>query len=281
MTSSPMYFPATFDLKEAIFLNQLVVTAYDMYSQWERQGQPEKEKFNWIPNGPKLQYSEPIWGEDRILRIFKKAEPFAFIASSEDKKTYLVFRGTESPADWSENTKLEQTSYSLAPGYGKVHHGFFSIYETMSSTIRALLGAIPDIERLYITGHSLGSSLSTLSVPDIITNTKYSANLPVTHYNLASPRTGDPDFADAYNANGVVTYRVVNTCDLVPTVPLSVTSISVTSSILPLSLPIYKHVGVPVDFTAQYNSIVSNHGCSDSYLYALEHPEQPEKPNQG
>ena len=266
-----MYFPTTFDLKEAIFLNQLVITAYDMYSQWDQQGKPEKDKFNWIPNGSKLQYSEPIWGEDRILRFFEKAEPFGFIASSENKKTYLVFRGTESLADWSENERLAQTSYTLAPGYGKVHWGFFSIYETMSSRIRDLLGAIADIERLYITGHSLGSSLSTLSVPDIITNTQYNATLPVIHYNLASPRTGYPDFADAYNSNGVVTYRVVNTCDIVPTVPLSVTSSSFLT---------YKHVGVPVNFTAQYNSIVSNHSCSDSYLYALEHPEQPEKPNQ-
>ncbi|MEO0869482.1 MAG: hypothetical protein AAFY17_13780 [Cyanobacteria bacterium J06642_11] len=31
-----------------------------------------------------------------------------------------------------------------------------------------------------------------------------------------------------------------------------------------------------MSFTAQYQSIVGNHSVSDAYLYALEHPEQPE-----
>ena len=143
----------------------------------------------------------------------------------------------------------------------------------MRNKIHNCLNEITNPKKLYITGHSLGSSLSTLSVPDIITNTKYKASLPVVHYNLASPRTGDPKFAAAYNANKVETYRVVNTCDIVPTVPLSVTSKD-------LPLPIYQHVGVPVDFTAQYGSIVNNHSVSGSYLYALQHPEQPEAPTQ-
>ncbi|MBT9316582.1 lipase family protein [Leptothoe spongobia] len=271
MSSSPMYFPPGFDSEKAIFLNQLVITAYDMYSQWLYQGMQAKNRFGWAPKGPKLAYSEPIWGEDtRFLGIFGRAEPFAFVASTEDNDVYLIFRGTESHSDWSENIKLEQTPYSLAPGYGSVHQGFFSIYETMRDTIHKYLEEIPNPKRLYIAGHSLGSSLSTLAVPDVITNTSYKASLPVIHYNLASPRTGDPDFADAYNANEVETYRVVNTCDVVPTVPLSV-----TSSKLPL--PIYKHVGVPVDFTAQYGEIVENHSVKGAYLYALQHPKQPEE----
>ncbi len=271
MSGSPLYFPVNFELQDAIFLNRLVVTAYDMYSQWVKQGKPPEQQFTWIPHGPKLTYSKPIWGEDKkFFDIFEIAEPFAFVATAEDGTVYLVFRGTESHSDWSENLKLGQTDYSLAPGYGQVHCGFFLIYETMSQAIHQCLEKISHPKKLYVTGHSLGSSLSTLAVPDIITNTEYKASLPVIHYNLASPRTGDLEFATAYNANGVLTYRVVNTCDVVPNVPLSATSSS-------LPWPIYKHVGVPVGFTAQYSSVVDNHSVSSAYLYALEHPEQPEQ----
>ena len=274
MDSCPMYFPENFDLKEVVFLNKLVNTAYDMYSQWIAQGKPKEKKFNWLPKSPAgsphLRYSDPIWGEDKkFFGIFETAEPFAFIAYDDsDNTVYLVFRGTESASDWLENLKFEQTDYSLVSGYGKVHKGFFSIYKTMSSAIHKCLEEVSTPKKLYITGHSLGSSLSILSVPDIITNTSYKADLPVINYNLASPRTGDPIFASAYNSNGVSTYRVVNTCDIVPTVPLSVVSSELDS-------PIYKHVGIPVDFTAQYNSIEGNHSAKDSYLYALEHPQEP------
>lgn len=270
MNSCPMYFPTVFELNDAVFLNQLVVTAYDMYSQWVAQKKPKADAFNWQPKGLNLTYSQPIWGKDKgFFGIFKETEPFAFIAIREDKTIYLVFRGTESTLDWAENIKIDQVDYPLASGYGKVHQGFLNIYESMSSTIRTYLAEISEPSKLYITGHSLGSSLSTLSVPDIITNAPYPASLPVLHYNLASPRTGDPHFATAYNANGVVTYRVVNTCDIVPTVPLAA-----TMSKRPL--PLYEHVGVPVNFTAQYGSIVTNHSAAGSYLYALQHPEQPQ-----
>jgi len=266
-----MYFPESFKLEEAVFLNHLAVTAYDMYGQWKNQHKPRRGSFNWVPRGPKLNYSQPIWGDDKnFFRIFDVEEPFAFIAFDGDNTVYLVFRGTESPSDWSENLKSHHASYSLVAGYGKVHQGFFSIYETMRNQIHDCLQKISEPKRLYITGHSLGSSLSTLSVPDVITNMNYAADLPVVHYNLASPRVGDSSFAEAYNANGVLTYRVVNTCDVVPTVPLSATAGE-------LSIPLYKHVGIPVNFTAQYGSIVGNHSVSDSYLYALGHPEQPEQ----
>ena len=39
-----------------------------------------------------------------------------------------------------------------------------------------------------------------------------------------------------------------------------------------------KHVGTPVDFTAQYDSIGNNHSMVNSYLYAVSHPAQPEGP---
>lgn len=90
-------------------------------------------------------------------------------------------------------------------------------------------------------------------------------NVPVLQYNLASPRVGNPEFASAYNGNKVPTYRIVNTCDIVPQVPSSV-----------FGKLIFEHVGIPVDFTAQYGSLAGNHNSIDSYHYALTHPDQPQ-----
>ncbi len=106
-------------------------------------------------------------------------------------------------------------------------------------------------------------------MPDVLANTgiRPSSSLPVLHYNFASPRVGDPVFAGALNGGPVPTFRVVNTEDIVPDGPPSV-----------IGTLIYQHVGTPVDFTAQYGSIGDNHSLDISYIYAINHPEDPQGP---
>jgi triacylglycerol lipase len=267
MSSCPMYFPEGFDLEEAFLLSELVSTAYDMQSQWKEQGKPKPEDFQWIPKGPNLNYSKPIWGADRLLYFFLEHEPYAFVATSPDGTGYLVFRGTDSDADWVENLKFDQDEYAFAPGFGKTNQGFTGVYSSMREDILHVLSGAPSIKKLLITGHSLGSALSTLAVPDLCANLARSEDFKMIHCNFASPRTGDQAFVAAYNRCGVPTFRLVNTCDIVPTVP---------ASVLTFDLPIYSHVGTSVDFTAQYGSIPANHSVSTCYGYALEHPHQPE-----
>lgn len=263
-----MYFPEGFDCQAALLLTELVGTAYDMQSQWKQQGKPRRDAFRWSPKGPStLQYSQPLWGADRFFYFFQTDEPYAFVATGPDQVAYLVFRGTDSDADWVENLKFDQEDYSPVKGYGKTNLGFTEIYCSMRQAILDTLASIDPPQTLWITGHSLGSALSTLAVPDLCANGVRPDGFRMVHINFASPRTGDPVFANAYDACGVPTYRLVNTCDIVPTVPASV----VTSD-----LPIYKHVGVPVDFSAQYGSIPANHDVSNSYGYALAHPQEPE-----
>lgn len=262
-----MYFPEGFDPEEAFLLSELVSTAYDMQSQWKEQGKPKPEDFHWIPKGPNLNYSKPIWGADQLLCFFLEHEPYAFVATSPDGTGYLVFRGTDSDADWVENLKFDQVEYAFAPGFGKTNQGFTGVYSSMREDVLQVLSGIPPIKKLVITGHSLGSALSTLAVPDLCANLAGSDAIKMIHCNFASPRTGDQAFVAAYNRCGVPTFRLVNTCDIVPTVP---------ASVLTFDLPIYSHVGTPVDFTAQYGSIPANHSVTTSYGYALQHPHQPE-----
>lgn len=150
-----MDFPEGFDLREAFLLCELVSTAYDMQSQWKEQGKPRPAEFEWIPKGPNLNYGKPLWGADRLLCFFLEHEPYAFVATSPDGTAYLVFRGTDSDADWVKNLKFDQVDYTFAPGFGKPNEGFTGIYSSMSEDILDVLSGLTSAKKLLITGHSL------------------------------------------------------------------------------------------------------------------------------
>lgn len=277
MVSLPMYFPSQFDREAAIVCADLVGMAYDMYQQWLDQRKPKQEKFHWKPDCPpsglELKYSAPIWATEKFWEIFHHplisySEPFAFVARAENGTAYLAFRGTDSVEDWVENLELAQEHYNLVANYGKVHRGFYSLYYSMHAAILTELTRSNLPQQLYVTGHSLGSALSTLAVPHLLSIPEFQANkIALKHYNFASPHVGNSAFASAYNQNGVLTYRIVNTSDLVPDIPLSA-----------VGRLLYQHVGTPVDFTAQYNSVPGNHNWKSAYRYALEHCNLPQGP---
>lgn len=288
--SLPMYFPAApFSLNDAVICSALVNAAYDMYSQWAAQGSPSNpSKFKWtkptgpiIPNGPILNYQGPIWGVPRMLEIHYP-EPFAFLAWDASGKTYIAFRGSETAADFWEDAAMGQVSYDpIVAGFGQVHDGFNDVYTrsytglgysvfALRTTLLSYLGKLSyKVTAFYVTGHSLGAGLSTISAPDVVRNSAIGKlQIPIFHYSLASPRVGNPDFA--YNSNfqiPVKTFRIANTEDLVPDGPLAVDDSTY-----------YEHVGTPVDFTTQYDSIGGNHDHLNCYYYALTHPNQPQGP---
>jgi triacylglycerol lipase len=276
-TSPPMYFPpATFVLADVVTCANLVEVAYDQYCQWEQQGKPQSWRhFRWTPAWPAgfsaSWVSIPLWGDAATI-FFTNPEPFGFVVQDTSARGFLVIRGTESDADWYKDIEVKQTAYTLSPGFGLVHDGFFAVYASMSPGVRVAVDQIAATStRFFFTGHSLGSALVTLAVPDVMTNTAMrGSRASVVHYNFASPRAGDEAFATALDAL-VPTFRVVNTEDVVPDVPIAVTSDIIDTYD-------YKHVGTPVDFTAQYDSIGNNHSMLNCYRYAIDNPGQPEGP---
>ncbi len=268
-----MYFPSGFSLPAALYCSELVITAYDMYKQWVA----NPSHFNWIPNGPPLMYSKPIWGNTWWFPY--RSEPFAFVACSTSGATagniYFVARGSETLSDWADDFDVTQKPYSLVQNFGKVHAGFMDIYATMSAgTIAAVNTALQqlgaNVKALYFTAHSLGSALSTLALPDVLNNSTFNRQTTqLFHYPLASPRVGDPDFYYQYGLPVVPTYRIIDTEDIVPDLP---------PSVVPIFGYIYKHIGLEVSYTAQYDSDAGNHNYRHSYHYALKNPYQPEGP---
>lgn len=86
-----------------------------------------------------------------------------------------------------------------------------------------------------VTGHSLGSALATLFVMENKEKNKFDINTICT---FASPRVGDMEFANQFNQLPLTSWRIVNTQDIVPK--------------LPLYLPFfdYQHVATPYEFSS-------------------------------
>lgn len=263
MSSLPLYFPQGFVLTQALQCAELVGAAYDQYSQWQSQDRPRRpQDFRWQPPTlPGWRFSAPVWSILSELHFINESEPFGFAARDPQGAVYLVFRGTDTLQDWLDDLDAAQRAYPWRPGVGQVHDGFLKLYASLRDlALHALDGMQPN-GPLWVCGHSLGCALSSLAVLDL---RERWPDLPLQHYNFASPRLAAPDFAAHYNALQVPTYRLVNDSDLVPQTPPGVTG-----------RWLYQHLGLALTFSASYAGVAADHSLADCYLYALQHPQAP------
>jgi hypothetical protein len=107
-----------------------VEVAYQQYCQWEEQGSPKHWRdFEWRPQWPAgftaSAVSLPLWGDAQEF-FFDHPEPFGFVVLDASTRGFLVFRGTESDADWYKDIEVAQAAYTLVtkPDFGRVHDGF-------------------------------------------------------------------------------------------------------------------------------------------------------------
>lgn len=186
------------------------------------------------------------WGKDPSYIFGGDQEVYGAIFRGNEtgnKNTViLAFKGTNSKWDAYEDIWAERVSFSFhdAPSAGTDVHvaaGFADIYVADSSagggTMQAQLYSYlsdnhQSIDKLYITGHSLGSSLAELFTMDLRNSMKQNAvswNFEVYHYNYACPRVGNESFVSFYNdleaslPAAQQTVRFVNYFDFVPCLP--------------------------------------------------------------
>jgi predicted lipase len=241
--------------------------------------------------------------------VGRKRVPFGFIAHDEDSnEIYVVFRGTMTPAEWITNFQFKPGCEPFLNNndLGKVHRGFHKIYtrkdigrdpvsanddlpsikDCIEKAIegcaekvinewpkKAIEKCSPDAQ-VYVAGHSLGGALATLATLHI-KEMKYFQKAPIL-YAFANPRAGDLKFSKRFDK--LDCFRIANSEDIVPTVPLA--SIDLTSGsndttseslkkslkrpeLSPLSslLPDidYHHIGEPIYFTNHKGAIADNH----------------------
>ncbi|WP_083858476.1 lipase family protein [Psychroflexus torquis] len=203
-------------------------------------------------------------------------EPFGSFVKYKDGRLFLVFRGSKSIVDFVVDAQYAPVLYTAPtpnpPSDINVETGWYKVHNGLLPDLRKQLQSYPGGgQKITVTGHSLGSTLATLAVPELIAH-----NMEVYHYNSASPMVGLQSFADYYNSLTIIgsspgllkeTFRLVNLADKVPNVPNNLQS----------SPPkfLYVTVGTEISFKANYGKEEKTHDPCCSYAYALWNPESP------
>jgi triacylglycerol lipase len=248
-----MELPPGFDKAVALEAASLVNRAYDQYQDFVKHT-PWSLPADYENLGV-LAAKPDVW--------FARKEPFGFVARNKaTRDLFVTFRGTESLEDWLTDFTFPQEAHP----WGKVEDGFAHVYNQCSADVHTFVqaGATPGAQspaNVIVTGHSLGGALATLATADLV---RSGASPQAVMYTFASPRVGDRPFAREFDNRVLQRWRVANTEDIVPNLPLATVTLLHPRSIFGLRLILarsfeYQHVGIPLSFTTHHGSIPANH----------------------
>jgi triacylglycerol lipase len=262
-----MYLPTDLNVNEAVNCGKLINQAYDQFNKastaspgpvaWSIQdGYIDHATFCALENGRTL--------------------PFGFVAS-KDATLYVVIRGTQTPLEWLDDGSIQPISF--IPGWGNTTTGFRGIHDQIFSTVQsAVLQNLPNAKRLLITGHSLGAALANLIGAHLVAAGNATAENTIL-YTFSGPRVGDVAFAARFKQTFKQAWRIFNTEDLVPTLPLSTvesdpkSSLGLFESKVELILKflvnqppfVFQHVDEPVALTYNLGNFTANHDLTGLY----------------
>lgn len=198
-----------FDINLALELADLSAEAYIQYTDYIK----NKE---WPgPKGYKV---------EATFQILYKGDPFplGFIAS-KGENIYISWRGIQAIEEWLEVADFKQVECTYLIEKSKVESGFYQAYISVEESCTPQARVLDFLRsrqikgNIYVTGHSLGGALAVLNTLDIAKNTKYKT--PIL-YSFAGPRVGSPDYASIYDNTIDNSWRVVNSNDKIPELPL-------------------------------------------------------------
>jgi hypothetical protein len=191
---------------------QFNATSFNLINAW------------WLAEVSALVYAS----EDFVRSQFRKAglpevkffdnQSTQCYVTNNDKFAIVAFRGSEIwekkekfdlkkvVADLKTDVDIWLTNWQQG---GKVHRGFKEALEEVWPDLLPYIREIHDKGcKIWITGHSLGAALATLSAG------RYGSAQGV--YTFGSPRVGNEVFKENFE---VKIYRIVNNADIVPRVP--------------------------------------------------------------
>lgn len=222
-------------------------------------------------------------GLTKILNLWNtKLEPLFGILwwDSDSKVAYIIFRGTYDSTEWMEDFQYNQETlptkrhdsqvlFDLGPVVKEVvnkpmiHGGFRDIYLKFKDILLAKLNTLTNINKIIISGHSMGAAVATICGVDILQLPEYANKITV--YNFASPRVGDPGFVEFVNTINLTVYQIVNTLDTIPQLPPPIAP----NFRDPTNPYYFEHCGKAKYFTANWKSIVNNHLMA-AYMQGLD-----------
>lgn len=198
---------------------------------------------------------------------------FGFVAK-KGKDLYVIIRGTKTPLEWFDDITAAPVTFTPSgKPWGRVTRGFKMLYDDLGLEINNALAGFAatggSLDSIYVSGHSLGAALAHLTVAGI--NAQFGVH-PVS-YTFSGPRAGEHQFASAYEAARLPTWRIFNTEDIVPTVPPSAVQMAsanmgmhgitpatqALSSFVQLQVVGYQHVGYPIGATFHRDLVADNH----------------------
>ena len=199
--------------------------------------------------------------QDRVRQILSKKNRirvFSGILLTSKENNVLVFRGTQTQAEWLKNLNANQQQYISPTGkaIGEVHEGFFQLTNELTPAISEVVRQLDPTVPFYITGHSLGAAVATLAALEIAQKVPQLRER-IQLYTYASPRVYSPTLARVHSQFIPNTYRIVNLGDTVPLVP----PVTIGNS--------YVHIGQDWSFLAQFGDVLLNH-VVDTYIAAME-----------
>lgn len=221
-------------------------------------------------NTIKINYPEGL----KVLKEIYNKNDYPIFGSIVESSEYiwLCFRGTQTNLDITQDLKIQQNDYfnnisskqielQLFEDNNKplIHEGFMEIYMNLRKEILDTLQKHKSNKPIIVSGHSLGAAISTIAGFDLKQN-----NYKVVVYNYASPRIGDQALCNLINKN-IKVFRIVNTTDIIPNLPLSVTP-NFENPDKPYN---YVHCGILKTFTDNWLSILNNH-LIPVYMKGLE-----------
>lgn len=159
------------------------------------------------------QYCAKVYVTESIIEHSTDTE---VLIDKQPDKIIIAFCGSESIVDWKQNIDFILRPFPQNRKC-KVHSGFLECFLSVKNKINKILELIQN-EKLpvFFTGHSLGGAIATLAAVDAKMSYQ---NLNITCVTFGSPKPGDKNFSLLYSSLGISTYRVVNSNDIVPSLP--------------------------------------------------------------
>jgi Lipase (class 3) len=268
---------------DAIKARELATLIGSAYAQFEQQ-----EEGTWsIPTGYDL---------IQELKHDRQRQVFGFVAlNRNNREAFIIIRGTRTAYEWYNNTMVKHEELISINGteiLGVTTKGFHSIYIDIRKEMeQALIKIKGEYDRIFVSGHSLGGALATLTILDLITLGIDPSNITV--YTFASPRCADRVLAEKLNNSFVKHWRIANTEDIVPTLPGATANIfspdkpatqdeaddenfivRTYNDLKRKGMRSLVHTGIPIYFTIAKDSIEDNHSLEDVYMQGIDRIEE-------